>query len=60
MEQDPLLLQDQAGGMDVVVVDRWDALKKRWTLRDQAQVVWLSILHVYDLWASRHNLLSYP
>jgi hypothetical protein len=46
MEQDPHLLQDQAGGMDVVVVDRWDALKKRWALRGQAQVVWLSVLHV--------------
>jgi hypothetical protein len=30
MEKDLLLLQDQAGGMDVVVVDRWVALKKRW------------------------------
>jgi hypothetical protein len=32
MEQDPLLLQNQADGMDVVVVDRWEALKKRWAL----------------------------
>jgi hypothetical protein len=46
MEKDPLLLQDQADGMDVVVVDRWDALKKRWALRGQAQVVWISVLHV--------------
>jgi hypothetical protein len=46
MEKDPLLLQDQAGGMDVVVADRWDALKKRWALWGQAQVVWLSVLHV--------------
>jgi hypothetical protein len=46
MEQDPLLLQDEAGGMDVVVVDRWDALKKRWALWGQAQVVWLSLIHV--------------
>jgi len=32
--------------MDVVAADRWDALKKRWALRGQAQVVWLSVLHV--------------
>jgi hypothetical protein len=32
VEQDLLLLQDQAGGMDVVVVDRWVALKKIWAL----------------------------
>jgi hypothetical protein len=46
MEQDPLLLQDKAGEMDVVVVDRWDALKKGWALRGQAQVFWFSLLHV--------------
>jgi hypothetical protein len=60
MEQDPLLLQDQVGGMDAAAADRWDALKKRWALGGLAQVVWLSVLHVLDLWASRHNLLSYP
>jgi hypothetical protein len=38
MEQDPLLLQNQADGMDVVVADRWEALKKRWALQGQAQV----------------------
>jgi hypothetical protein len=32
MEQGLLLLQDQAGGMDVVAVDRWDALNKIWAL----------------------------
>jgi hypothetical protein len=32
MEQDLLLLQDQAGGMDIVVADRWDAVKKIWAL----------------------------
>jgi hypothetical protein len=32
MEQDPLLLQNQADGMDVVVVDRWEVLKKIWAL----------------------------
>jgi hypothetical protein len=33
MEQDLLLLQDQAGGMDTVVADKWVALKKRGALR---------------------------
>jgi hypothetical protein len=46
MEQDLLLLQDQAGGMDVVVADRWVALKKRWALQGHAQVIRLSALHV--------------
>jgi hypothetical protein len=46
MDQDPLLLQDQADGMDTTTADRWDALKKIWALRGQAQVVWLSVLHV--------------
>jgi hypothetical protein len=38
MEQDPLLLQNQANGMDDVVADRWKALKKRWVLQGQDQV----------------------
>jgi hypothetical protein len=38
MEQDPLLPRNQADGIDVVVVDRWEALKKRWALQGQAQV----------------------
>jgi hypothetical protein len=46
MEQDPLLLQDEASGMDDVVVDGWDALKKRCVLQGQAQDVWLLVLHV--------------
>jgi hypothetical protein len=29
MEQDPLLLKDQADGMDVVAADRMEALKKK-------------------------------
>jgi hypothetical protein len=32
MEKDPVLLQNQADGMDVVDADRWEALKKRWAL----------------------------
>ena len=46
MEQDLLPLQDQAGGMDVVVGDIWAALKKIWALRGHAQVFRLSTLHV--------------
>jgi hypothetical protein len=46
MEKDLFLLQDQAGGMDVVVVDRWVELKKIWALWSHTQVVWLSALHV--------------
>jgi len=39
MEKDPLLLQNQPDGMDVVVADRMEASKnKRWTLQGQAQV----------------------
>jgi hypothetical protein len=36
MEQDSLLLQDQAGVMDTVVGDTWTALKKRGALRGHA------------------------
>jgi hypothetical protein len=32
MEQDLFLLQDEAGGMDIVVVDKWAPLKKRGAL----------------------------
>ena len=46
MEKESLILQDQAGGMDIVVVDRWVALKKRRALRGHAQVIRLSALHV--------------
>jgi hypothetical protein len=38
VEQDPLLLQNQTDGMDVVVADRWEVLKKGWALQGQAQV----------------------
>jgi hypothetical protein len=46
MEQDLLLLQDQAGGMDTAAADKWVALKKRGALRGHAQVIRLSTLHV--------------
>ena len=58
MEQDSSLLQDQVGVMDIVVGDKWIALKKRGALQSHAQVIWPSVLHVYDL--LRHDLLSYP
>jgi hypothetical protein len=45
MEKDSSLLQDQVGGMDIVVGDKWIALMKRGALRGHAQVIWLSILH---------------
>jgi hypothetical protein len=39
MEQDPLLLKDQADGMDVAAADKVEALKKKgWALQGQAQV----------------------
>jgi hypothetical protein len=38
MEKYPLLLQNQTDGMDVVVVDRWEVLKKIWALQGQSQV----------------------
>ena len=39
MEQDPLLLQNQVDGMDVVAAYRMGVLKKKgWTLQGQAQV----------------------
>ena len=47
MEQDPLLLKDQADGMDVVVVDKVEALKMKYgPSRARLKSIWLSILHV--------------
>ena len=45
MEQDPLLLQDQAGGMDTAAADKWATLKKRGALWGYAQVIQLLTLH---------------
>jgi hypothetical protein len=47
MEKDPLLLQDQADGMDVVAADKMEALKKKdGPSRARLKSIWLSILHV--------------
>jgi hypothetical protein len=47
MEQDPLLLKDQADGMDVVVADRMEVLKKKdGPSRARLKSIWLLILHV--------------
>jgi hypothetical protein len=47
MEQDPLLLQNQADGMDVVVADKIEALKKKdGPSRSRLKSIWLSVLHV--------------
>jgi len=48
MDQDPLLLQNKADGMDVVVVvDRMEALKKKdGPSRARLKSIWLLILRV--------------
>ena len=47
MEQDPLLLKEQVNGMDVIVVDRMEALKKKYgTFKARLKSIWLSVLHV--------------
>jgi hypothetical protein len=61
MEQYPLLLKDEVDGMDATITaDNMEAWKKKdGPSRDRIKSIWLSILHVYDLWESRHNILSY-
>jgi hypothetical protein len=39
MEKDLLLLQDQAGGIDTIVDDRWVVLKKIWALQGHVEVI---------------------
>jgi hypothetical protein len=47
MEQDPLLLQNQADGMDVATVDKMEALKKKdGPSRARLKSKWLLVLHV--------------
>jgi hypothetical protein len=46
MEQDPLLLKDQADGMDVATVDKMEALKKKdGPSRARLKSISLSVLH---------------
>jgi hypothetical protein len=47
MEQDPLLLQNQADGMDAAAADRMEALKKKdEPSRAMLKSIWFSVLHV--------------
>jgi hypothetical protein len=47
MEQDPLLLKDQADGMDVTSANRMEELKKKdGPSRARLKSIWLSVLHV--------------
>jgi hypothetical protein len=47
MEQDPLLLKDQADGMDATVADKMEALKKKdGPSKARLKSIWLSVLHV--------------
>ena len=47
MEQGPLLLKDEADGMDVVVVDKVEALKKKYRpSRARLKSICLLVLHV--------------
>jgi hypothetical protein len=47
MDQDPLLLQNQADGMDVVSTDRMEVLKKKDVpSKAMFKSIWLSVLHV--------------
>jgi hypothetical protein len=45
MEQDPLLLKDQADGMDVIVADKVEE-KKDGPSRARIKSIWLLVLHV--------------
>jgi hypothetical protein len=47
MEQDPLMLKDQADGMDPAAADKMEALKnKDGPSRARIKSIWLSVLHV--------------
>jgi hypothetical protein len=48
MEQDPLLLKDQADGMDVAAAVKVEALKKKdGPSRARLKSIWFSVLQVY-------------
>jgi hypothetical protein len=48
MEQDSLLLKDQADGMDAAAVDKVEALKKKKNGPSRARLksIWLSVFHL--------------
>jgi hypothetical protein len=47
MEKDPLLLKEQANGMDVVPADKVEALKKKdQPSRARLKSIWILVLHV--------------
>ena len=48
--------------IDIAAAENVKALKGRKDGHSRAMLksIWLSVLHVLDLWASRHNLLGYP
>jgi hypothetical protein len=47
MEKDPLLLKDQADGMDVAAADKVEVLKKEdGPSRARLKSIWLLVLHV--------------
>ena len=47
MEQDPLLLKDQADGIDAAAADKVEALKKKdEPSRARLKSIWLLVLHV--------------
>jgi hypothetical protein len=47
MEQDPLLLQNQADGMDVAAADRMEVPKKKdGPSGAKVKSIWLSVLHL--------------
>jgi hypothetical protein len=61
MEKYPLLLKDQANGLDATTADKMDVMKKKdGPSRMRIKSIWILVLHVYDMWASRHNIISYP
>jgi hypothetical protein len=47
MEQDPLLLQNQADGLVAATAERMEALEKKdWPSRARLKSIWLFVLHV--------------
>jgi hypothetical protein len=47
MEEDPLLLKDQANGIDAATADKVETLKKKdGPSRARLKSIWFSVLHV--------------